>query len=109
MLNPEKPKLAPDLQIYEKGYFKKTDKEFKEETEDIKKKRIMEEGRKKVEEAVEKGEIKFGTEQEKISKKPSFEEFKAQQESEFQKKVEEKEKIREAEKKLEEEYKEAER
>jgi len=84
----ENPKLVPDLKIYKEGSFKRTDAEFKNKTGEIEKEKTMKEGRKKVEEALREGKIKFGAGREEVIKKPTFEEFKAQQESEFQKKLE---------------------
>lgn len=107
----EKPKLAPELEIYGKtgGYFKKTDKEVDETVEKNREKRETEKAKEKVAEAVEKGEVKFGgIESKKVNnKKPSFEEYKAKQQAEqeevlekareeLEKKYEELEKIKRA-------------
>ncbi|MBU2473009.1 hypothetical protein KKE74_03170 [Patescibacteria group bacterium] len=100
----KKPNLAPGLKIYGKtgGYFKKTDKEVNEIVEKNKEKRKTEIAKKKVAEAVEKGEIKFGTESKEASnKKPTFEEYKAAEQAKQE------EALEKAREKLKEKYEKA--
>ncbi|MBU1292115.1 hypothetical protein KKH07_01325 [Patescibacteria group bacterium] len=96
----KKPNLNPNLKIYEEGIFKTTDKELGKKIKENQQKKITEKGRKKVEDAVIKGELKFGTKSEKV-RKPTFEEYKAKQ------KTEQEEMLEKAREKLKEKYEEA--
>jgi len=105
MKEQEKPNLAPELEVYGKtgGYFKKTDKEVDQTVEKNREKRKTETAKKKVAEAVEKGEVKFGTELKEGNKKPSFEEYRAIEQAKQE------EVLKKARKALAEKYKEAEK